>query len=267
MLVPKPSAGVPHGLTANITPVIHYRGTIDPSRRALYDAAASVALLQIAKPTETVACTAFLVAQDAMVTAGHCVRFVMPNETTTDWQQAPCASIGILFDYVDASTSPGARAAHCQAVRVLPKSDAPVELLDIPSLTLDMSDVAVLRIDPAVTRRPDGNFRQPLVSKDLRDESLASVISYPQGDIEGVANDCEVYGNVLKALVLHRCSTAPGSSGAPVMELTQDGWRVVGVHICCDGGPIDGFTRPLLIDAEKRVNLALRPSLIDDLLK
>jgi hypothetical protein len=267
VLVPKPSAGVPHGLMESITPIIRYRGILDQSRRALYDAAASVALLQIAKPRETVACTAFLVAPDALATAGHCVRILIPNGTTTDWQQAPCASIGILFDYVDASTSPGGWAAHCQSVGVLRKSDAPIELLDIHSLTLDIGDVAVLRIDPAAAMRPDGRFRQPLVSKDLRTESLASVVSYPQGDIEGVANDCEVYGNIQAALVLHRCSTAPGSSGAPVMELTQVGWRVVGLHVCCDGGPIDGFTWATLINAGKRINLALRPSLIGDLLR
>ncbi len=267
VLVPKPSAGVPHGLMESIMPVSHYRGTVDPSRRALYDAAASVPLLQIAKPTETVICTAFLVAKDTLATAGHCVRMLMPNESTADWEQAPCASIGILFDFVDASASPVAPAVHCLAVRVLPKAEAPVGLLDLPSLTLDVRDVAVLRIDPTATRRADGRLRQPLPLKDLSDESFASVISYPQGDIEGVANDCEVYGNLLKTLVPHRCSTAPGSSGAPVLELTEDGWQVVGLHICCDGGPIDGSTRPQLINAGKRINLSLRPSLISDLIK
>jgi hypothetical protein len=267
VLVPKLSAGIPHGLTEGITPVIRYQGTIDASRHALYETAASVPMLQISKRTETVVCTAFLITHDTLATAGHCIRTLMPNEMTPNWQKAPCALIGILFDYVNASTSAGARAAHCKAVRILPRSDALVELLDVPSLTIDRGDVAVLRIDPAAARRLDGRFRQPLLVKDLRDESLASVISYPQGDIEGVANDCEVYGNVATEFVLHRCSTAPGSSGAPVIELIRGEWKVMGLHICCDGGPIDGFTRPLLINAAKRVNLALRPSLIEDLLR
>jgi hypothetical protein len=267
VLVPKPSAGIPHGFTESITPVISYRATIDTSRRELYQVAASVPMLQISKPMETVVCTAFLVTHDTLATAGHCVRVLMLKEMTPKWQAAPCISIGILFDYVDSSTSPEAPAAHCQAVRILPESDVPVELSDICSLTFDKGDVAVLRIDPALTKLPDGGFRQPLAVKDLRNKSLASVISYPQGDIEGVANDCEVYGNIQRTFVLHRCSTAPGSSGAPVMELTRDGWRVVGLHICCDCGPIDSFTRPLLNNAAKRANLALRPSVTDDLLR
>jgi V8-like Glu-specific endopeptidase len=267
VLVPKPSAGVPHGFTESITPVISYRGTIDPNLRALFDAATSVALLQISKPRETVACTAFLVAQDALATAGHCVRILMPSGTTPDWQNAPCAMIGVLFDFLDASNGSGARAAHCQAIKILPKSDALVELSDLDALTLDMGDVAVLRVDPAAARRPDGGTRQPLLLKDLRNKSLASVVSYPQGDIEGVASNCEVYGNIREALVLHRCSTAPGSSGAPVMELTGAGWQVVGLHVCCDGGPIDGFTWATVINAGRRINLALRPSLIADLLR
>src|SRR5262245_49209073 len=86
-----------------------------------------------------------------------------------------------------------------------------------------VSIACVLRIDPVVSTRPDGRVRQPLVSKDLRDKSLASVVAYPQGDIEMVTNDCEVFGNIQRALVLHRCSTALGSSGAPVMQLTQAG--------------------------------------------
>ena len=265
VLVPQSSTGIPNGLTGGIQSISALRGTID--RRALYDAAGSVALLQIAMPKETVVCTAFLVAQDTLATAGHCVRSLMAEEAVAGWQQLPCSSIGILFDYVDSTVQPGSRAAHCQAVKVSPKSATMVGLSAFPSLSLDKEDVAVLRIDTGATQRGGGSLRRPLVLGDMRDESPdGSVISYPQGDVEGLSQ-CDVFGNVRETWVVHRCSTAPGSSGAPVLNLTLYGWRVVGVHICCDGEAVDGSTFATLVDARGRTNLALRPSLISDLLK
>lgn len=172
-------------------------------------------------------CTGFLVGDDVLVTAGHCV-----NETSL-------MTMKVVFGYRMKNTR--------QPVTTV-KSDNVygVESVIQRRLTRDGLDYAVLRLDRKVTNR------QPLcmAKRDVVEDENVYVIGYPVGLPIKYADDARVtdtdYSYTFQALL----DTYGGNSGSPVFN---DQHEVVGILVRgrTDFTFVDGCRRSVMVPLEE----------------
>ncbi len=163
----------------------------------------AVARLSIAKDDgRYLACTAFLVGADLLLTNEHCI--------ATDAERA---SALVEFDY-DAEEAP----------------TVPAQLSDLLAGDFTL-DYALVRLEAPVERAPP-----PFDLADLTEGQPLFIVQHPGGDPKQVSVlDCAVAGLRVPGRGTtelidfgHACDTLTGSSGAPVFDLA--GRRVVGLH-------------------------------------
>ncbi|WP_084113217.1 trypsin-like serine peptidase [Belnapia moabensis] len=266
-LVPLPPPDAPQQLASGLTRVSLLAAAVDPASRSIVTASRAVAMVQIAEPAGTFACTGFLISSEILATAAHCVRGLIPPDRPTGWQRTACSRIGILFDYIDtAFDDTGTHAVHCVEIAYV-KDPRPIWVMTVDGQSRvtdearegaqvhDAADFALLRVDPKSIRLKDAADRTRLaVGSDLPSSAGGPVwlVQHPWGDVQRVAAQCEGRSLAGTPLLLHRCSSGKGTSGAPILRQDQHGdWQVVGLHVCCGdarpmhSGNIDAYRRAL----------------------
>jgi hypothetical protein len=262
VLRPLTAGDVPVGIGNGLTSILLFAGSLSPEKRALADAAQAVAFIQIADPTETNACTGFLVAPDLIATAAHCLRTARAAESAQSGATDVCRRIGLTFDFRSAERGNGTvQSIHCRSVLVL-KAENPVPR-DHGLLTgVDRSDIALLSVDAASIKLPSGSARPYVALDTTASGTLSTVVQHPQGDVQLVASDCAWSRESEAPLLSHKCSTAPGSSGSPILQLKADGkWVVIGIHTCCSHqGSVSGDTAVALQESFSITNFGISAS-------
>ena len=254
---PSNLGGLPQGPVLTLTDINDLR--LSPVTKSLADLAPSVALLQISNGETLDVCTGFLIGPGLLATAAHCLRDVVEAEPQTDRSHTACRNIAVMFDYF-ASPGGGSQTlrpsvAHCIAIFYIDRSPRIVGVPGYPGFTqLDDTDVAVLRITVPAMSGNTHIVRAPIPLGPDPDNSvlIASVIQHPYGLPMKVASNCIV--NKLpgaNALISHKCSTTPGSSGSPILTYEKDHWSVTGMHTCCSDQPL------LFTDSQKAVLTSL----------
>jgi V8-like Glu-specific endopeptidase len=172
---------------------------------------------------------------NVLATAAHCLRVARAAETGLDWRSTICRRIGITFDFRSGAREKDAGwSTHCSKLVYLDEKESPNPATGGQFAGKDLTDIALMTVDLAKDDGIGAGKRLPLALGSAGDAKLFSVIQHPQGDPQRVARDCVTQsGQQGSPLFLHRCATAPGSSGAPVVFYDGEGWRLFGMHTCC----------------------------------
>jgi V8-like Glu-specific endopeptidase len=144
-------------------------------------------------------CSGFLVSENRLVTAGHCIR-----------SEADCQSYKWVFDY---------KVENGDQVKVSVPESSVYSCKKIISRSLDnstMDDYAYIELDREVTDRRPLNFRRS--GKITRGESLA-VIGHPTGLPTKIADGAKVRSTQGKYFVAN-LDTYGGNSGSAVLNTT-----------------------------------------------
>lgn len=145
-------------------------------------------------------CTAFLIAPDVMVTAGHCIRDI-----------SDCRSKTFVFDYVKGTeTIPRKNTANCKEI---------IEH-ELDTTLLSLKDFTVVRLESPVKDREPLRVRvkgRPNWGEDL------VVIGHPTGLPQKIADGAEVkgtrFGSIQKKdYFMANLDTFAGNSGSPVFN-------------------------------------------------
>lgn len=160
----------------------------------------AVALLEVEKEQGPLPCSGFLVSDDLLVTAAHCVASEEERRSTR-----------VVFDY-DGQ---------------MPRQLALLQRIEYTSPELDVS---ICRLTAKVAARPTLRVEDRALK--LRDPLV--LIHHADGDPKQVSGmDCRVFdvavmgGAAAKTDLAHTCDTTGGSSGAPVFDSTG---VVIAVH-------------------------------------
>jgi hypothetical protein len=256
VMAPPSTGDSPHALLPGLTPASEFSQSGAPGARELYQAASGDVLIQVAAKHQIIVCSGFLVANDLVATAAHCIQpyFDSASGKDGDGYDARCNKIGVAFEVQGSFGAP--TSVHCNSIAYV---SAKQQLMDVmggsPARFVDQADIALLRIDPnavGVMSRP----RTPL-SIGKSSTQPGYLISYPWGGIERIASSCSIRPGI-GAFLYHRCSTTPGSSGAPVLQWIDGKYEVVALHVCCSNqGSINGNTNEEFHDAEGLFNVAI----------
>lgn len=211
VLQPRPEPFVPQSIVPNWYQVDKFK-VDDPQRKA----APSVA--KIFLPGVTLGqprCTGFLVANDVLITAYHCIAESQRFNAATSTKKRPCGDVQVQFDYF-ADPLPGpARMVACSVAETWSAVD----------------DFVVLRLASPAPKLPGGAVRPvlKLAAVDANDMDPSWVIHHPIG-IPMRISECRAGAktNTPKPALLHNCSTFGGSSGAPVLNKAME---LVGLHV------------------------------------
>lgn len=158
------------------------------------------------------ACTAFLVSEDLVLTAGHCIK------------QRTCSELSFAFDfaYFDAS-----ELGEFPVVRDENRYEC-ADLIENHTDSCD-DDWALVRLD-----RPTG--REPLVYRRQDDpdpDTPLLAVGYPQGIPAKVSHNARV--REVDALKLHTdLDIFGGNSGSPVVDAVTG--QLEGIHVCSQSG-------------------------------
>jgi Trypsin-like peptidase domain len=238
ILRPFSETEVPAQLTAALQDIVDFAKNDSPEKKQLASLGESIAFLQIAEPDKTVGCTGFVIAPNMVATAAHCLRGAKSAEAGNDWKTAVCRRIGLLFGFRSSKRDSTPMASmHCDSVLYL--DEKPTSGGEGLPTGYDITDVAVMRV--SALKRPALAIA-PIDALTTSSPVLVSVIQHPQGLSLKVASDCAAAPDKQKPLFKHKCPTAYGSSGAPVVLFKGSVWRVIGMHTCCGGSEITGET-------------------------
>ncbi len=158
-------------------------------------------------------CTGFVfVKPDIIVTDRHCIAAsaVYSRSLITGWR--PCGDVTIQFGYRELNAAP-TRKVRCDTA--------------IESSAQDLAILRVSYLDGATPPTPIA-----VAASDLTDGEVLYVVQHPVGLPQKIApcnwdKDDEPVAPAGKSYFRYRCDTAPGSSGAPV--LNRQG-QLVGIH-------------------------------------
>jgi hypothetical protein len=264
VMAPPPAGDSPNALLPMLTPASAFSQSGTPGAKELYQAARGVVLIQVAAKHEIITCSGFLVTNDLVATAAHCIQpyFDSANEKNGGGYDARCDKVGVAFEVQGRIGTPVS--IHCNDITYFSVKQQFIDVMGgSPPRFVDQADIALLRVNPsAISARP----RPPLTIGSATTEP-AYLISYPWGGIERIASACGIQSGI-GALLYHRCSTTPGSSGAPVLQWIDGKYEVVGIHVCCSNqGSIDGNTQELFHDAQGLFNVAISGAEISTIIK
>lgn len=154
-------------------------------------------------------CTGFLVKDDILVTAGHCL------------QKAPCSDTSIIFDYqMESSNSLAALTKEnvFQCAKVITQ--------EVPSQENQYLDYAIIKLD-----RSTGRAGLSYASEDtLQALDDVAVLGYPSGLPEKIASNAFVLSNdVNLPFFVANLDTFGSNSGSPVIN--TDTYQVEGILV------------------------------------
>lgn len=144
-------------------------------------------------------CTGFLVADDILVTAGHC----LPEKNS-------CNDFSVLFDFTEERTHhskklrvPSKNIFHCVEV---------LYFLDDKEIDPDQ-DIAIIRLDRP-TKRPS----LALAPKKLKDNSILSLVGHPLGIPMKIAHSGSLLENSEEKIFSLAIDSYSGNSGSPLIN-------------------------------------------------
>jgi V8-like Glu-specific endopeptidase len=153
---------------------------------------------KFAKQVTAANCSGFLIAEDILVTAGHCVK-----------SQSSCDNYKWVFDFNINSN---------KTDEVTVSSNSVYSCVEIIDQNLDRStsdDYAVIRLDRKVTDRDPLTFRK---SGKVETGSPLVVIGHPSGLPTKIAADSYVRGNSSSVFFVANLDTFGGNSGSAVFN-------------------------------------------------
>jgi hypothetical protein len=177
------------------------------------------------QPTSPIACTAFLIAPDLMITAGHCA----VNWSKVQNEVTPlCSAFGWLFDYqtdqndlVEIKGLAPERLVHCKKVIY---ANQEVVFDKATKLTTFHEDIALIQIDRAITDREPMKLSHVDA---LLGESL-SAIGYPLGLPAKSSQNAVVFDISDPDYLRTDLDVSGGNSGSPVFNNKAE---VIGVVV------------------------------------
>ncbi|WP_231873690.1 trypsin-like serine peptidase [Acetobacter tropicalis] len=181
-------------------------------------------------------CTGFLISPVLVETAAHCLwlspteRFIRPS------------SVHFLLAY-----SGDHYTAHARVVRVM----IPPGYTTAEEARTAGQDHATLVLDHPIAR-PENVFHVTAGPADIMPGTPVLLGGYEQNQPNIITADlnCHITGLSQDlsghTLFTHDCAGTHGSSGAPVLTKTQDGWQVLGVQVQASTQQAGGRAVPLL---------------------
>jgi V8-like Glu-specific endopeptidase len=160
-------------------------------------------------------CSATLIADDIMVSAGHC------------FQSSQCEDFAVVFDYAydAAPTDPMAIAKDIPAANVYRCAEMLQTEYNVDYDAERGADYAVFRLDRKVTDRPIAkvNWSEPLVN-----EHPAYVIGHPSRIPQKLATGKILDGTMNPDFVMHDADVFGGNSGCGLFDARG---TLIGVHV------------------------------------
>ncbi|MGP6087272.1 trypsin-like peptidase domain-containing protein [Antarctobacter jejuensis] len=170
----------------------------------------SVGRLDVATDTGVFPCTAFLVADDLIMTNHHCVPGILDNPKA---KATSIAGVRLVMGYVREGVTEG--------------TESFIVLSD-PVETSKELDYTILRIAGQTPGAKYGALQ--LASATPLDNDPYWIIGHPMGESQRISREkCRANAPALsEAKLLHTCDTMPGNSGSPVIDASSR--QVVGLH-------------------------------------
>lgn len=177
-------------------------------------------------------CSSFLVGEDLIVTAGHCL--VDPSDSLKSPAEV-CNDQRFLFDFDDSKF----HSEHHHGAHIKKKDlYSCTEVVEFKND--NENDYAVIRLDRAVEGRTPLKLLNP---EDLKYGSAISTLGFPQGLTMRASTDGKYYElSKTKRWLLTQVDTFSGNSGGPIIdEATR---MVIGIHT-------HGLNDSLIFDKER----------------
>ncbi|SNS63673.1 trypsin-like peptidase domain-containing protein [Antarctobacter heliothermus] len=170
----------------------------------------SVGRLDVATDNGVFPCTAFLVADDLIMTNNHCVPGIIDNDKAN---ATSIVGVRFVMGYTNEGVTEGTTSFLVDP--------APVE-------TSKPLDYTVLRILGDTPGRDFGTLQ--LASATPLDNDPYWIIGHPMGEAQRISREkCRANAPALSdGKLLHTCDTLPGNSGSPVIDATSR--QVIGLH-------------------------------------
>lgn len=170
----------------------------------------SVGRLDVATDNGVFPCTAFLVADDLIMTNNHCVPGILDDDRAN---ASSIVGVRFIMGYTQEGVSEGTTSFLVDP--------APVE-------TSKPLDYTVLRILGDAPGRDYGTLQ--LAAATPVDNDPYWIIGHPMGEAQRISREkCRANAPALSAgKLLHTCDTLPGNSGSPVIDATSR--QVIGLH-------------------------------------
>ncbi|WP_323770571.1 bifunctional trypsin-like peptidase domain-containing/SEL1-like repeat protein [Antarctobacter sp.] len=170
----------------------------------------SVGRLDVATDNGVFPCTAFLVADDLIMTNNHCVPGILDDDRA---KASTIVGVRFVMGYTQEGVTEGTTSFLVDP--------APVE-------TSKPLDYTVLRILGDSPGREFGTLQ--LASATPVDNDPYWIIGHPMGEAQRISREkCRANAPALSdGQLLHTCDTLPGNSGSPVIDATTR--QVIGLH-------------------------------------
>lgn len=170
----------------------------------------SVGRLDVATDNGVFPCTAFLVADDLIMTNNHCVPGIIDNDKAN---ATSIVGVRFVMGYTQEGVTEGTTSFLVDP--------APVE-------TSKPLDYTILRILGDAPGRDFGALQ--LASATPLDNDPYWIIGHPMGEAQRISREkCRANAPALSdGKLLHTCDTLPGNSGSPVIDATSR--QVIGLH-------------------------------------